>query len=191
MTYSITLDDVLNVILEDTYTSCNGNQLLLDPNNDTTQIANLTYLWSTGETTPFIIAFNPGPYTCQVTNVFTGCTNEVSTEVIIGDNPSIGEGDDLTSCEPNATFDLTVNEALILNGLVLDNYEIGYYDNASLAFQDGEPIQDPTNYSPGVGVQPIFVRLEDVSTGCFSVSEFQVENLGNCPIVFPCASGKY
>ena len=53
-------------------TVCDKAPVVLDPNGAN----NLNYLWSTGETAPFIVVEEPGNYSVKATDPTTGCANE-------------------------------------------------------------------------------------------------------------------
>ncbi|SFM91634.1 gliding motility-associated C-terminal domain-containing protein [Chitinophaga sp. YR627] len=82
-------------------TICEGSTLRL---NATTSGA--TYVWSTGETTPFIDVYMQGTYTVDVT--LNGCTTHDELDVTVATRPNITLTDDVEIC-PNETAMLTVD----------------------------------------------------------------------------------
>jgi gliding motility-associated-like protein len=75
-----------------------GTSTTLDPYDvDPPDIADLSFLWSTGETTRTIIVTNQGPYDVTITNDVSGCTNAAS--VFVGPPFLVDVGPDLTICE--------------------------------------------------------------------------------------------
>ncbi|PSG91770.1 PKD domain-containing protein, partial [Aurantibacter aestuarii] len=120
----------------------------------------------------------------------SGCS-DISELTILLMPPSIGMTNDLEMCDvlPNdglALFDLTIQDADVLDGLAAANYNITYYASLSDA-NAGTP--DLTSPYQNIGSpQPIFVRIEDVSDGsCFSVSSTPAFNL----IVNPSDDGSF
>ncbi|MDP2687869.1 MAG: gliding motility-associated C-terminal domain-containing protein [Aequorivita sp.] len=103
---------------------CNGSTFEIIPEitGDTTGI---TYLWSTGETTPTITVTESGTYSLEVT--VGPCTASDSIDIIISDPVIVDLGEDFSSCFDTDTV-LTANlegnpqtatYEWLLNGIVL------------------------------------------------------------------------
>ncbi|MEY8848886.1 T9SS type A sorting domain-containing protein [Psychroserpens sp. XS_ASV72] len=170
--------------LDETYTICDGNEIVLTPTNDSTQYL---YSWNTGSTDPEIVVDAPGIYSVVVTEEVSGCFVELSTEVFLAEAPALATAPDLTNCEPNAVFDLTTNEAIITNGMA--NVIVTYYNNLNFATAGTNPISTPDNYTAVSSLETIYVRVETVETDCFAISDFDIISDGSCPLAFDCAEG--
>lgn len=97
----------------------------------------------------------------------------------------IAQPSDFEICDSNgfASFDLTIKDAEILNGLAPLNYSITYHLSLAEASNDINPLISP--YTNVVSPQTIFVRVFELSTGNFEVTSFDLvvnstisENLG-------------
>lgn len=102
--------------------------------------AGLTYLWSTGETTPTITVSETGIYTLEIS--LGSCTATDSVEITFTEAINVNLGDDFESCfEGNTIITAEVNDAQnmtfewFLNGILLSGesnqtleiFEIGEY----------------------------------------------------------------
>ncbi|MBC8756101.1 PKD domain-containing protein, partial [Kordia sp. YSTF-M3] len=126
-----------------------------------------------------INAYNQTIYV-RVENVLTGCFNVVALELIVFDSPeiaaldavSLAECDDITA-DGIAQFDLTQSEVEILNGEDPTTHTVRYYNTqvnaiAGLAAGEINNINAYSNIPPSP--QIIWVRVEDLATGCFSIT---------------------
>jgi gliding motility-associated-like protein len=75
-----------------------------------------------------------------------------------------------------ATFDLTENDALVLDGQDPATFIVSYFLNEQDAIDNLNPIANPTAFQNTSNPQPIWVRLEDTSGGpnCCSVEQFEI-----------------
>jgi len=127
-------------------------------------------------TSPYtnIVAFNQTVY-ARVVNAAAGdCFTVVELDLIVNESPAIGDPSNLEVCDDNDdgfyTFDLTVNDADILNGLPASDYTIGYYEDAGFTSE----ISPADNYTNTSNPQTIYVLVTDVITGCTSETSFQL-----------------
>lgn len=84
---------------------CNGDLLLeaLPPTNQ--DLPNLTFLWSTGETTRTILVSQQSIVSVTITNSISGCTSAGS--ILVADNrPPVDLGPDQTLCQNTPVFPL-------------------------------------------------------------------------------------
>jgi hypothetical protein len=114
-------------------------------------------------------------------NDITGCFAIVEFQLIVLTNPTPSLYiDDLVMCDETNTgdgqeiFDLTVNEAYIING------EAGvtavYYETQADAITETNPIEDPTNYlNTNTPEQTIYVRVTNDTTGCYTIVNFDLQ----------------
>src|SRR5690606_29746522 len=113
----------------------------------------------------------------RVENVITGCFVILTLDLIVNPQPEMDQlPDDLFSNGGTggiATFDLTVNESLMLGTQNPADFEFTYYE----FYDDVNPIviSNPTAYQNISNPQTVFVRMLDLNTDCFVVAEFEIE----------------
>ena len=107
---------------------------------------------------------------------FTGCVSITNFDVIVNPAPQIGQPNDLTIYENPfdgfATFDLTQNEAGMINGAIGLTFQ--YYFTLMDAQFDSNPISNPTAFVNFTNPQTIYVRVENNVTGCYAVTNFDL-----------------
>src|SRR5699024_6712128 len=108
---------------------------------------------------------------CYDTTSFQVCLNLVE----------IGQLEDLYNCqigdEEFTTFDLTQNDDIAIGGQGdPSEFDINYYENQddANAGTTGTEIQNPGSYENTSNPQTIYVRMEDLDTGCFDVDSFEI-----------------
>lgn len=106
------------------------------------------------------------------------CYTIVELELIVIEIPPIIQPNNLFINEGDgdgfAIFDLTVNEAVILGGLNPADYVVSFYVSLADAIINVNPIIVPTSYVNTSNPQTIFVRVENVNTGCYVVTSFEI-----------------
>ncbi|MFK7781403.1 hypothetical protein, partial [Psychroserpens sp.] len=169
------------------FTICGGNDIVLYPfiNNNN---GAYEYLWSTGETNPEIIVNTGGVYTVTITDLISGCISTESVEVIEEDDaPVLADASDLTSCDSNTVFDLTLTLPEILNGQDPSSFIISFHNSFNDASSNDNPIIDVDNYIATNGVETIFVRVQNSVNACFSISDFTITTESLCVVDVDCA----
>ncbi|WP_425076011.1 T9SS type A sorting domain-containing protein [Psychroserpens sp. S379A] len=170
------------------YTICGGNDVVLYPVINNNNGAYYDYLWSTGETSPEIVVNMAGVYSVTVTDLISGCVSTASVEVIEGGIiPVISQPENMANCEPIASFDLTSTIPEILNGLDANQFVINFFEDYSSANSNTNPIVDATNYMVSLTTETIFVRVQNSTNECFSITDFSVTSDGSCPAIVDCA----
>ena len=100
----------------------------------------------------------------------------VPLDLIVQELPQITQPIDLVGIDNDgdgvAIFDLTENEALILQGLNPSDYIVSYYETQAEAVAGTPQISNPTAYQNIQNPQTIYVRVEDFNAGCFVVTYF-------------------
>ncbi len=120
---------------------------------------------------------NPQTIFVIIENNNTGCTNSTTLELEVRDAPIANTAPALTVCDENNTgdflevFDLTINEATILNGQTGIN--VTYHSSQQDADSDVNPINNTTSFENNTTPQTLYVRLEN-STGCFDTTTFDL-----------------
>lgn len=187
VTYNIFFNYGPDAFLEDTYTICGGNAIVLTPSFNGSQ--GYSFLWTTGATDSEIVVDLPGFYSVVITDNSTGCTTEVSTEVLESSFPQLGTPSDMSSCEVNPTFDLTASLNEILNGADASQLIISYFNDANSAYSNINPIPNPTSYTTTFSQETIYVRVQNIGDDCFEIRTFNVIVDSACPVEFNCADG--
>lgn len=78
-----------------------------------------------------------------------------------------------------AIFDLTINEAVMIGSQDASDYNFDYFLNETDAIINENVIEIPTSYQNTMNPETIFVRFQDVVTGCFSIENFNIETDGS------------
>lgn len=71
-----------------------------------------------------------------------------------------------------AIFNLTENDAIMLDGLFFPAYMVSYYESEENAAMDEYAIADPTAYQNLQNPQTIYVRVENMSGSCVALRSF-------------------
>ncbi|NBC57778.1 MAG: PKD domain-containing protein, partial [Bacteroidetes bacterium] len=117
-------------------------------------------------------------------NLGLGCFNpsiSVGSFVLNTTNVNIGQLSDFQSCSevPGsdvATFDLTQNDANVLNGEDPNNFDVSYYESQQDAIDGTNPIPNPSAYQNTTNPQTIWAKQDNLeSAACFNVDSFQLE----------------
>ncbi len=142
----------------------------------TVPISGVTYSWTLdGNLIPGANSYSydmdqAGTY-CVTLTYPGGCTQTDCTTVEHIPGLTLGVPTTLALCGVgSATFDLTLNEPLILNGMT---NTVSYYHSLINAQQLFAPINNPTSYN-GTDGEIIYVAVEDDNTGCVSTTQFQL-----------------
>ncbi|WP_281755553.1 PKD domain-containing protein, partial [Neptunitalea chrysea] len=120
-----------------------------------------------------------GEYSLEVTNSI-GNTSITSIEITYHDVPSmLSSIDGIGLCDESGNdgyeeFDLTTLSDYIINGQV--GVSISFYDNFADAQAGNNEITNPDTYTNGNAyLEDIFVRLDNGTTGCYSLNSFEIE----------------
>jgi gliding motility-associated-like protein len=132
--------------------------------------------------TAYTNTVNPQTLFVRVTDTETGCTDFVTLTIRVLPNPTPSlDPEDLALCDDTNTgdgqeaFDLTENEAYILNG------ETGVTPTYHTSEDDAEAgvnaIVDPTAYTNAntdYTAETIYVRVTNDVTGCYTIVQFNI-----------------
>ncbi|MEO9501226.1 gliding motility-associated C-terminal domain-containing protein [Nonlabens ulvanivorans] len=121
-----------------------------------------------------------------------GCAGTTSFDITVQAAPAIGNAPDLTNiCDATVDlnqnlFELSVQDAAVLNGLNPADYTISYYttDSDAQNATNELPLSYTVPFQSGVTTDLLFARLENNTTGCFNTSQFTII-FERCEIVFP------
>ncbi len=138
------------------------------------------------------------PQTLHVAVVNTeGCIAYTTLTIRVLPNPTPStDPADIELCDYDNTgdqieiFDITINEAYIINGE--PGVSVAYYESLENATDQIDPIADATTYTNiEPGQQTIYVRVTNDTTGCFTIVTFDIivnplPDIGDVPDVIAC-----
>ncbi|WP_379953225.1 choice-of-anchor L domain-containing protein [Dokdonia sp. R78006] len=144
--------------------------------------------YETVSRTIFVRATDTDPATA------TQCYRVIELELIVQPAPVLPAViPDLTSCDDNedgqALFDLTQNDAIVLGTQTTADVTLTYHETlasaeAMVGSVSDMPVADPLNYLASAPTTPIWVRLENTTTGCTVVGTFNL-NIAMIPAITP------
>ncbi|MGJ8683789.1 MAG: choice-of-anchor L domain-containing protein [Nonlabens sp.] len=125
----------------------------------------------------FTNTVNPQTLFVVVENDTTGCENFTTLDLEVIDAPQAATAQAIILCDDNntgdlvETFNLTDNEATILNGQ--SGITLTYHNSQADADSSSNAIGNPTSFDNSSTTQTIYVRVENV-TGCFNTTSFDI-----------------
>jgi gliding motility-associated-like protein len=113
-------------IVGDRTLDCNMTSIILDASSSTAT-GEVTYLWSTGATTPVIEVNEAGSYVVTVTDITNGCADATSFEVVEDFTPETITGSFIDLCIEDLLLDLTslLPADYVSGGTWVDDYNSG------------------------------------------------------------------
>lgn len=122
------------------------------------------------------VVSNPQTVYYRIENNTTGCFATGSFNLIVNLLPQITTPTTLSACGANvagqAQFDLTIKTVQIINGQ--NGYNVTYHTTAQGANTETDEINPATNHT-GFDGEIIYVRVENIDTGCFVTTQFDLE----------------
>ena len=141
-------------------------------------------------------AANPQTLHVAVVNI-EGCIAYTTLTIRVLPNPTPStDPADIELCDYDnpgdqiEVFDITINEAYIINGE--PGVSAAYYESLENATEQIDPIANPTTYTNiELGQQTIYVRVTNDTTGCFTIVTFDIivnplPDIGDVPDVIAC-----
>lgn len=129
-----------------------------------------------GAVTPTLNISSPGVYTITANNTYCGTSGVTETFVVTAQAPfPTSPPRNLTLCTPDSppfSYNLRDNDPVILNGQDPSRYIMSYYNSSANANAPTNVIGNPTAYSSSGNGEQIFVRIDDLTTGCHIVRNF-------------------
>lgn len=153
------------VDLGTSFTQCNGETIVLDPNVDT---GAYNFMWSTGATTPTISVTSAGDYTLNISGITNTCSYNTTFTVvsapISANTLAVQE-----VCGWEVDFDLTSSETAII-GNQTEDLTLSYFNNITDAESGFNAIQNASSYSfNGAGSYTFYVRVDANITDCYVI----------------------
>ena len=114
----------------------------------------------------------------RLTNTVSECFSITDFTLIVNSGVSYDTAQDLQGCDDDndgfVTFDLTLNNSINIDPL---NHTLTFFDTENNALLNNSSGILPTNYTNNVANQNQFVwpRIENNTTGCFSVTSFELQ----------------
>ena len=103
----------------------------------------------------------------------------LATQAIMYAQPNINQPDDIVHFEfpfdGFSTFDLTVNETEMLNGIDPATVTVTYYETLVDAQNQTFAIPSPTSWANVTNPQTLYVNVAENSSGLFSTTNFDIE----------------
>lgn len=107
------------------------------------------------------------------------CYTIVELQLMVNEIPPITQPNNLFINEGDgdgfAIFDLTVNIPVILGSLNPADYVVSFYETEANAQNNEFVIANPEVYQNLTNPQLIYVRLENINSGCFEIASFEIE----------------
>jgi len=128
--------------------------------------------------------------------VGTGCWRVVELELIVNPTPIVPlDIAPIIACDPDMdgfeVFDLTQRAATIYGTQATTDYALSYY-LSEIDAQAGTPsIASPSTFTNTVTpLQTIWIRLENIDSGCFKLGSFDIQVVDGPTVVQPTAFNK-
>lgn len=127
---------------------------------------------------PYTNIANPQTVFVIVEDNMSGCVSSTTLDLVVKEAPQAITPPSIIVCDNSNTgdlteaFNLTVNEAAILNGQTI-GITVTYHSSQADADNDSNEIAQPTSFDNTTTPQTIYVRAEN-STGCFNTTSFDI-----------------
>ncbi len=119
----------------------------------------------------------------RIENINTNCFSTTSFTLQINENPTINFLSDIVMCnddlDSTLNFDLSLKNNEVLGSLNTLNHSVFYYLTSINAINDVNRLDSNII---GTNGQTIYTRLENTTTGCFSISQFNL-SIDSLPII--------
>ncbi|WP_177761741.1 choice-of-anchor L domain-containing protein [Flavobacterium sp. I3-2] len=130
-----------------------------------------------GATNPVLVVTESGVYTIEATYIGSSCA--VSDSILVEIYPifidDFAEPELLKVCHNgNKIIDLTVNEAVMLNGIPASDFSFQYYPSVSDLNDNTNVITNPQTFNADRAYQ-IYIKVKNLISGCEEVMSFPVE----------------
>ncbi|WP_400080478.1 choice-of-anchor L domain-containing protein [Winogradskyella sp. R77965] len=159
----IDLSEVTEVLLDDTYNVIVSYHVNEQDASENRNALNLDYNYSNRSETLYVRA----EYST------THCFGVYPFQLAVNSSPIVSQPNNLVGCDDDfdglLEFDLTTQNAAILNGQNPNDFSLRYYNSENDALENTSPLN--TDYI-AYNEEIIFVRVENNTTGCFDTTQF-------------------
>ncbi|MEM5566719.1 choice-of-anchor L domain-containing protein, partial [Psychroserpens sp. AS72] len=125
---------------------------------------------------------NPQTIFVNITNTTTGCVNVGNFDLIVNPLPALIDPTPLEVCDDGTPDGITSIDLTIKNVEITDNnpnYSVSYHIDLADAEANANPL--PIPYTNLVNGQIIFIRVQDINTGCYDTTTL-ILNVQQAPI---------
>ncbi|MDB9720489.1 choice-of-anchor L domain-containing protein [Winogradskyella sp.] len=125
---------------------------------------------------PFTNTINPQPLVAVLTNTNTGCVSSVDFNLVVNPLPIPVAPTVLEVCDDGVPDGFTAIDLSLKNIEISANnpdYAVSYYLTQADAIAELNPL--PIPYTNIANPQTIFVRVEDITTGCFATTVLDLD----------------
>ncbi|SDI16690.1 PKD domain-containing protein, partial [Winogradskyella thalassocola] len=127
---------------------------------------------------------NPQSIIAVLTNTLTGCTSDLTFDLVVNPLPALVVPTALEVCDDGTPDGLTEMDLSLKNTEITGNnpaYSVSYYETLADAETEMNPL--PTLYTNTSNGQIIFVRVENINTGCYDTTNLELI-VQQAPIAF-------
>tara|TARA_R110002012_G_scaffold319389_2_gene539686 strand:+ start:72126 stop:75899 length:3774 start_codon:yes stop_codon:yes gene_type:complete len=121
-------------------------------------------------------------------NLLSDCVGISTIELFVEEAIALTAPSPLTICDLDGTadgfahFNLSEKDSEILGGLTPNNYAISYFETLTDAESNMNAL-NATNYTNVIaGVQTVFVRVDNITAGCFATTTLELVVDLDCPV---------
>ncbi|WP_458627456.1 T9SS type B sorting domain-containing protein [Winogradskyella sp. PC D3.3] len=143
---------------------------------------------ASAETNPILGGYtntsNPQPIIAVLTNTLTGCTSNVTFDLVVNPLPALVVPTALEVCDDGTPDGLTEMDLSLKNTEITGSnpaYSVSYYE--TLVDLEAETNPLPTLYTNTSNGQFIFARVENINTGCYDTTSLELI-VQQAPIAF-------
>jgi len=121
-------------------------------------------------------------------NLLSGCVGISTIELFVEEAIALTAPSPLTICDLDGTadgfaqFNLSDKDSEILGGLQPNNYSISYYETLADAESSANALIATSYTNVITGVQTVFVRVDNITAGCFSTTTLELVVDSNCAV---------
>lgn len=116
----------------------------------------------------------------RVGDLATGNFATSTVDLIVHLTPIANQASDLIYCDTGdgtAIFDLSLNDSIVLGTQNASDFILTYFQTQMDAENGTNPIANPMSYTNTAQPQSVWVKVENMNTGCFNIISFDIQVL--------------